>query len=354
LKTMSHTLAHAIRSEAFELPTTNGFIALINLDAQIEGHEAEARSGSATFEGQVALIELITLRGFILGRISEFERAADCAERLLRDEVTNAAAYVARARTRTTFHRFADALEDLRAAERLLAPSVALNDERAAVFQALGRYDEAFAIRREAASLLPSFETLGALAGLCAERGEIETAEQLFLESQSHYRGVSPFPLAILNFQRGLMWMNNGRLDDAKIYFAAARRYVPQYAPAQGHLAEVEAQLGDTESAINRLFPLARYSEDPDYAAQLSRILGEAGRSDEARVWSRLAGTIYDELVGRHPEAFADHAAEFWLDAGGDPTKALPLARLNIVNRATPRAYQLLSRAAEANRAATG
>ena len=197
------------------------------------------------------------------------------------------------------------------------------------MFQALGRYDEAFAIRREAASLLPSFETLGALAGLCAERGEIETAEQLFLESQSRdYRGVSPFPLAILNFQRGLMWMNNGRLDDAKIYFAAARRYVPQYAPAQGHLAEVEAQLGDTEFAINRLFPLARYSEDPDYAAQLSRILGEAGRSDEARVWSRLAGTIYDELVGRHPEAFADHAAEFWLDAGGDPTKALPVGEI--------------------------
>ena len=98
-----------------------------------------------------------------------------------------------------------------------------LNGERAAILQALGRHDEAFPIRQEAATLRSSFETLGALAGLCAERGEIETAEQMFLESQRCYRGVSPFPLAILNFQRGLMWKNNGRLDDARLSFDVAR-----------------------------------------------------------------------------------------------------------------------------------
>ena len=48
----------------------------------------------------------------------------------------------------------------------------------------------------------------------------------------------------------------------------------------------------------------------------------------------------------QHPEAFADHAAEFWLAAGGDPEKALSLAQRNLEVRRTPRAYELVLQAA--------
>jgi hypothetical protein len=47
----------------------------------------------------------------------------------------------------------------------------------------------------------------------------------------------------------------------------------------------------------------------------------------------------------RHPEAFADHAAEFWLTAGADPSRAPGLARINLAVRATPRAHDLLRQA---------
>ena len=144
------------------------------------------------------------------------------------------------------------------------------------------------------------------------------------------------------------MWMNKGRWDDARTSFDTARRRVPAYAPAQGHLAEVEAELGETESALARLRSLAASSDDPDYAAQLARILRDAGCS-QFQNWCRLAAARYDELVESHPEAFADHAAEFWLAAGADAEKALPLARMNIKIRKTPRAYDLLARAVAAN-----
>jgi thioredoxin-like negative regulator of GroEL len=143
------------------------------------------------------------------------------------------------------------------------------------------------------------------------------------------------------------MWMNKGRLDDARKSFDTARRRVPDYAPAQGHLAEVEAELGETESALASLHSLAASSDDPDYAAQLARILRDAGCS-QFQHWCRLAAARYDELVATHPEAFADHAAEFWLAAGDNPDKALPLARMNIEIRKTPRAYDLLARAVSA------
>ena len=142
--------------------------------------------------------------------------------------------------------------------------------------------------------------------------------------------------------------MNKGRLDNARISFDAARRRVPAYAPAQGHLAEVEAELGQTESALARLRLLAVSSDDPDYASQLARILRDAGCS-QFRHWCGLAAARYDDLVASHPEAFADHAAEFWLGAGANPDKALQLARMNVEIRKTSRAYDLLARAVAAN-----
>jgi len=335
-------------NDVTELPLTDGTIALLNLRAQIEGLEPDVRLGHATVESRVSLIDLITLRGLIIGHIADYQRADEMAEQLVCDAATDGTAFVARARTRAVFHRFTDALNDIDRAERLGLDAETTSGDRAGIFQALGRYDEARAIREEAADRRDSFENVAALVGLYSEVGEIDAAERLSAESRRRYRGVSPFPLALLDFQLGLMWMNKGRLDDARTSFDAARRRVPAYAPAQGHLAEVEAELGQTESALARLYSLAVSSDDPDYAAQLARILRDAGCS-QFRHWCRLAAARYDELVARHAEAFADHAAEFWLSAGANPDKALPLARMNIEIRKTPRAYDLLARAVAAN-----
>ena len=333
-----------------ERPLTDGAIALLNLGAQIDALEPEVRLGCASVKTRAGLAELITLRGRIIGRIADYVRAEEIAEQLVRNAPTEARAFVARARTHATFHRFNDALSDIERAEQLsLDTETATDSERAGIFQAVGRYDEALALRKQAAARRANFENVAALVGLHAERGEIEAAERRYAESHSRYRGVSPFPLALLDFQLGLMWMNEGRLDDARSSFEAARRRVPAYAPAQGHLAEVEAQLGEIDSAVARLYSLALSSDDPDYAAQLARILRDAGRAAEAGYWRRLAEARYDELLASYPEAFADHAAEFWLAAGGNPDKALRLTEMNLEVRNTPRARGLLAQAVAAS-----
>ena len=339
----------ACLGDTTELPLTDGTIALLNLQAQIEGLEPDVGRAHASVERRVAFIELITLRGLILGHIADYQKAEETAEQLVLDASTDGSAFVARARTRGVFHRFTDALDDLDRAEQLSLDSETTNGERAAVLQAVGRYAEAIAIREEAAERRPSFANVAALVGLHAERGDFDEAERMYAESRRRYHGVSPFPLALLDFQLGLTLMNEGRLDDARPLFDAARCRVPAFAPAQGHLAEVEAEMGESESAVARLHSLTATSDDPDYAAQLARILGDVGRADEARHWCRLAAARYDELVASYPEAFADHAAEFWLAAGADPDKAFRLARINLEVRKTPRAYALLAQAVAAN-----
>ncbi len=328
-----------------ERPLTDGAIALQNLGAQIDALEPEIALGCASVESRAGLAELIALRGLIVGRIADYGKAEEIAEQLVYDAPTEARAFLARARTRCIFHKFNDALADVDRAEQLSLDAETANGERAAIFQALGRYDEALALREEAAARRVSFENVAAFVALHAERGEIEEAERRYAESHGRYRGVSPFPLALLDFQLGLMWMDAGSLEDARSSFDAALRRVPAYAPARGHLAEVEAQLSEIDSAVTRLYSVALSSDDPDYAAQLARILGDAGREAEARHWRQFAAARYDELIATRPEAFADHAAEFWLAAGGDPDKALRLAKLNVEVRNTPRARGLLTHA---------
>ena len=92
---------------------------------------------------------------------------------------TDGVAFLARARARATFHRFTDALGDLDDALRLGADPADVDAERAAIFQAVGRYDEAFTIFRNAVERRADFASLAALASLCADRGDVATAEQL-------------------------------------------------------------------------------------------------------------------------------------------------------------------------------
>jgi tetratricopeptide (TPR) repeat protein len=294
-----------------------------NLDAQIGGR-AQARSGNAgpAVSDRALLTDLLLLRGHVLGRVADYERAAELAEQLVRDVPDDGTALLARARTRGTFHQFAEALADLDAARRYGADRDTLDAERAAILQAVGCYAEADVLRRNAAQRQPDFTTLSALAVFEAERGQVTEAERLFTRARSRYRGISPFPVASLDFRHGLMWLGRRDLTAARAWFDAAVRRVPAYAPAQGHLAEVDAALGALGAAIDRLRPLAVSSDDPEYAAILAGVLNDAGRPVEAEHWRAIAATRYEELASRYPEAFADHAADFWRTVGGDPQRA--------------------------------
>ena len=65
----------------------------------------------------------------------------------------------------------------------------------------------------------------------------------------------------------------------------------------------------------------------------------------EAQALIARAGASYEALLTQFPEAFWDHAAEFYLDQGGDRAKALEFATKNRELRQTARAEDLLARA---------
>jgi tetratricopeptide (TPR) repeat protein len=288
------------------------------------------------------MAEFLGMRAQFLGRIADYERAETLSQQLVADAPLDPASFLARAGALSALHRFPAALADLDEAARLGLEGDRVDSLRAAIFQALGRYDDALVIRRRIAAARPDITSLSAEAVLYADTGQIDEAARLFAEAPSRYRDVSPFPIAWLYYQEGVMWAREGKLERGRELFAAATERLPAYAAAQGQLAQVEAALGRREHAIALLRPLTAVSDDPDYPAQLSRFLNAIGQPEEATRWYESARTRYADLLARHPEAFADHAADFWLNVGGDPEMALVLAERNLEIRHTPRAYELV------------
>ena len=151
----------------------------------------------------------------------------------------------------------------------------------------------------------------------------------------------------MLALRHGHMWRADGQLTRARGCFVAALTRVPAYAPAVMHLAQIDAANDDLDAAINKVLPFAGTCDDPEYAGYLGRWLIEARRPHDARRWLQSAATRYDELATRFPEAFAEHAADFWLWNDTDPHKALKLAAVTLA-RQTPTARALWARSAEA------
>jgi tetratricopeptide (TPR) repeat protein len=147
--------------------------------------------------------------------------------------------------------------------------------------------------------------------------------------------------VAWIEFQRGQMWERGGQVTKAKTFYEAATARLPPYATAQAHLAGLQAATGDREGAIARLRQVVSGATDPEFVGQLAALLDEVGRPEEAAPLKAKARKDFEGLLAAHPEAFADHAARFYLGSGADAARALQLAKLNLSNRTTPEAFDL-------------
>jgi hypothetical protein len=324
-----------------QLPTTDGAIAVGNFEAQIADLEARTARGTADAAQLAALVDALTTRGQFLGRLADYDRALSIAEELMRARPADAASFLARAGARATLHLFDGAAADLARAETLGAPRGRTDALHATLDEALGRDDEALAARVRLARTRPALDTLALEAGLRAERGELDAAERLFVRAQQVYRDVSPFAVAWLYFQNGLVEERAGRPATARTFYAAARARLPLYAAATAHLAGLETRA----NAIALLRPLVERSDDPEYWGQLSTLLGGTEEGDRLR---QIAAARFEALCRARPEAFAAHAARFWLGPGGDVARALALAERDFAARPTRDAALLLVEAATA------
>jgi predicted Zn-dependent protease len=123
----------------------------------------------------------------------------------------------------------------------------------------------------------------------------------------------------------------------AALWYRRAISYLPSYVKARVHLAELYACQNQTGDAEALLLPVLS-SRDPEVRWRLADVLIAQGRFEEGKRHLDAARSGFEELLGRHLLAFADHAAEFYACSGNDCRRAIELARVNVANRPTRRA----------------
>lgn len=314
--------------------TTSGDLALGNLNAEID-----AMLASNLARDRLRASHALLSRAHYLGKIADLELAHEVAFETKDGDPGET--HYARATSESALHRFESALKELDAAKAANAQATLVLATRASILLALGKYDEALALQLPNADARDPTTTASAAILACKMQKTAE-CERLFDAARAHFRDVSPFPLAWMDFQRGSLLELAGEDAKARRWFEEATEVLPRYAHAALHLAAAEAPA----QAIARLTKIRETSDDPEVLVVLAAAQRRAGNEGEATALVERAKQRYAEILAKYPEAFADHAARFYLNAGDDPARALELAKLNAKNRVTEESLDLWMAAA--------
>ena len=324
-------------------PTTDGEIAIINLES------ARRRSWSKFFadparDGVAETVvehEQLTLQ--YVGDVSALDRLALLAVQLNQAEPVGARTRLIQAQIASIAHRFSDARHDLAEAEIGGAPAADVDRLRLTIDQACGHdLDSVLDARRRIATETGGLEDFVALASLLADLRDFDAADRAYKQALQAYCDVSPFPIARICFQLGMLW---GELTWEPNPVLAAQWYrqaiaiLPMYTKARVHLAEIcsaEGNFSEAEELLRRVMAIG----DPEVDWRLADVLADQEKFEESEGRMKAAHAGFESLLERHLLAFADHGAEFYAGSGGALPRALHLARINADNRPTLRAIE--------------
>jgi len=321
---------------------TDGEIAVMNLQSARRGAWARFAQDPRLPGVAEAVVDNERLASQFLGDVDALDRLEALASQFASLDHSFRAALV-QTEVASAAHRFGDARAHLARAAQMGAPSEAIERNVLTIDQACGvNLDAVLATRRRIASASGRLEDLVPLGALLADLECFAEADVVYQQAFSSYDDVSPFPLAWVCFQLGMLWGELVPVPDpnlAALWYRRAIAYLPSYVKARVHLAEICASQGRIGDAEALLLP-ALSSSDPEVNWRLADVLIAQERFEEAETQLDAARSGFDELLGRHLLAFADHAAEFYAASGNDYRRALELARVNVANRPTRRAVK--------------
>ena len=337
-----------IESPALELEmdfplATAGEIAVINLESSRQQSwsrfwQSPQQAGVAEY---IVEQEQITLQ--FLSDVTALDRLESMVEQLVRLGTEPVRTALIQAQVASTTHRFAEARSYLQAASVNGTLFAAANRLLLSIDQACGdRLDAVLETRRRMAAESCRLEDLVPLAALLADLRDFDTADRIYHRALREYQDVSPFALAWVCFQLGALWgelVPETQPSRASQWYRKAIEYVPGYVKARVHLAEIYLRDEKVEDAEALLIP-ARSSGDPEVDWRLADVMVAKGNFPEGEAHLQAARSGFEALLEKHLLAFADHGAEFYSGSGNDPDRAFELARVNLANRPTLRAFE--------------
>jgi hypothetical protein len=326
-----------------DLPrATDGEIAAINLESARRRAWARFAQNARLPGAAEAVVANERLAAQFLGDLDALDRLETLASQFARVDDSSRAA-LAQAEVASTVHRFAEARDHLARAALMDGPRQEIDRQLLSIDQACAvELDAVLAVRRRLATASGRLEDLVPLGALLADLERFAEADAVYRRAFFSYDDVSPFPLAWVCFQLGMLWGELVPVPDPDLaarWYRRAIAYLPDYVKARVHLAEICTSQGQSGDAEALLMPVLA-SSDPEVRWRLADVLMTQGRLEEGERQLDAARFGFEELLGKHLLAFADHAAEFYAGSGNDRRRTLELARANVANRPTRRAVK--------------
>ena len=189
------------------VPTTDGDIAVINLES------ARRRSWSRFYQDPLregiaeTVVEHEQLSAQFFGDLTALDRLEFLAKQLSQTDAASARTALIQAQVASMMHRFAEARHHLEQAEIRGAQEADVSRLRLSIDQACGTdLDRVLEERRETVRRSGGIEDQVALGGLLADLREFTDADRTYRQALRNYRDVSPFPVAWVCFQLGVLW----------------------------------------------------------------------------------------------------------------------------------------------------
>ena len=265
---------------------TDGEIAAINLESARRGAWARFERNARAPGVAEALVDMEGLTAQFFGDPDALDRLQALATQLARVDGTFRAAMVS-TEAASAAHRFAEAREHLARAALMGAPRDEIERHSLTLDQACGvALDAVLAARRRIAEARGRLEDLVPLGAVLADLERFAEADAVYRQAFFSYTGGSPFPLAWVCFQLGMLWGELVPVPDenlAALWYRRAIAYVPRYVKARVHLAEICMNHDDLGDAEELLVP-ALLSGDPEVRWRLADALLAQGRYAEAEI----------------------------------------------------------------------
>ncbi|MGA8037809.1 MAG: hypothetical protein WA823_14910 [Candidatus Acidiferrales bacterium] len=324
-------------------PLTDGEIAVNNLAS------ARRRSWNRFWRDPLqpgiaeSLVEQEQLTAQFVGDLTALDRLDTLVRHFDRTDEHSPRTILIRAQVASMAHRFSEAERHLEEIEDWSGLSDDANRLSLSIDQARGtKLDALLEIRRAMAAKSGSLADLVPLAALHADLRDFDEADRTYQNALSVYGDTSPFAVALVCFQLGVLWgelVPETQPARAEQWYRRALEYLPCYAKARVHLSEI-LLAKDCAQQAERLLTPAIPSGDPEVSWRLADVLLTMDRFPDAEARMQLARLGFEELLSKHRLAFADHGAEFYSGSGNDARRAFELANINLANRPTLRAFE--------------
>jgi len=237
----------------------------------------------------VALADALLRQTRVTGNAGLASRAESALKAVLADEPIDYGARRMLAAVYLSQHRFGDAIREADRCRTMRARDAWLEGVLGDAHLELGEYDAAFDAFDRMTAARPDAASYARASYARELQGDLAGALRLMRMAAEATPPQDPESLAWHHAQLGHLYLEDGRIAEARREYQHADYAFPGHPFAAEGLARVDAAAGDVESALARVQGILAASPTPSVLALAGDLLARLGRADQAERQYRLA-----------------------------------------------------------------